>query len=80
MNDKHIKNTTYDESLLGYATTTFVPMTKNTVKNSHPEKRQHVTEIEAHGQVKPIKRERVYLHSIGRFSKLRKLQMGTYGD
>jgi hypothetical protein len=80
MNDKHIKNTTYDESLLGYSTATFVPMAKPAVDNSHPEIRQDMTEAGANGQVKPVKRERVYLHSIGRFSKLRKLQMGTYGD
>ena len=80
MNNKHIKNPTYDESLLGYAAATFVPMTKPAVKNSHPETRQDMTETEDNGQVKPVKRERVYLHSIGRFSKLRKLQMGTYGD
>jgi len=80
MNDKYIKNTTYDESLLAHTTATFIPMTKPTVKNSHPETRQDMTETEANGQVKPVKRERVYLHSIGRFSKLRRLQMGTYGD
>ena len=80
MNNKHIKNTTYDESLLGYATTSFIPMAKTAVKNSHPETRQDMTETEDNGQVKPVKREQVYLHSIGRFSKLRKLQMGTYGD
>jgi len=80
MNNKHIKNTTNDESLLGYAVATFVSMAENAVQNSHPETRQDMTETEASGQVNPVKRERVYLHSIGRFSKLRKLQMGTYGD
>lgn len=80
MNNKHIKNTTYDESLQGYAAATFVPMSKPAVYNSRPETRQDMTETEASGQVNPVKRERVYLHSIGRFSKLRKLQMGTYGD
>lgn len=80
MNNKLIKNTTYDESLLGYATATFVPMTKPAVKNSHPEIRQDMIETEANRHVKPVIRERVYLHSIGRFSKLRKLQLGTYGD
>lgn len=80
MNNKYIKNTTYDESLLGYTTATFVPMARSAVNKSHPEIRLDMTETEANGQVKPVKRERVYLHSIGRFSKLRKLQMGTYGD
>ncbi len=80
MNNKHIKNTTYDESLLGYNTATFVPITKSAVKNSYPDRRQDTTETEASDQVNPVKRERVYLHSIGRFSKLRKLQVDTYGD
>jgi hypothetical protein len=80
MNNKHIKNTAYDKSLLGYAAATFVSMAEDAVQNSYPQIRQDVTETEANGQVKPVKRERVYLHSIGRFSKLRKLQMGTYGD
>ena len=80
MKNKHPKNTTYDESLLEYATTTFVPITKPAVNSSHPETRQDMTETEANGQVKPVKRERVYLHSIGRFSKLKKLQMGNDDD
>ena len=80
MNNKHFKNTTYDEPILEHAAATFVPMTKPAVKNSQPETRQDMTETDAIDQVTPIKRERVYLHSIGRFSKLRKLQMGTYGE
>ena len=80
MNNKHFKNTTYDESILGYAAATFVPMTKPTGKNSHPVTGQDMTETDANDQVTPVKRERAYLHSIGRFSKLRKLQMGTYGE
>ncbi len=80
MKNNHIKNTTYDESLLEYATTAFVSITKPAVTNSHSETRQHITETETNGQVKPEKREQVYLHSIGRFSKLKKLQKGTYED
>lgn len=80
MKNKHIKNTTCDESLLEYATTTFVPITKPAVNNSYSETRQDMTEAEDNGQVKPEKRERVYLHSIGRFSKLKKLQKGAYED
>lgn len=80
MSNNHIKNTTDDESILGYAAATFVPMTKPTVKNSYPESRQDMAETDANDQIRPVKRERVYLHSIGRFSKLRKLQMGTCGD
>lgn len=80
MNYKHIKNTTYDESILGYNIATLVPMTKSTVKNSHPETGQDMTETEANDQVNPVRRKRVYLHSIGRFSNLKKLQKGTYGD
>jgi len=71
------KNTTYGEALLGYAAATFVSTAENAVQNSYPQVRQDTTEIEANGKEKPVKRERVYLHSIGRFSKLRKLQMGT---
>lgn len=77
MKDKHIKNKTYDESLLEYATTTLVPITQPAANNSHPETIQNVTETEANEQVEPVKHERVYLHSIGRFSKLRKLQAGN---
>ena len=80
MKNKHIKNTTYDESLLEYATTTFVPITKPAVNNSHPETEQDMTETETTGQIKPVERERVFLHSIGRFKKLKKLQMGSNDD
>jgi hypothetical protein len=80
MSNNQIKNTTYDESILGYAAATFVPMTRPAVRNSHSETGQDMTETDANDQVSPVKRERVYLHSIGRFSKLRKLQMGTYDD
>jgi len=80
MKNKNTKNTTYDESLLEYATTTLVPITKPAVNNSHFETKQVTTETESNGQVKSEKRERVYLHSIGRFSKLKKLQKGTYED
>jgi len=80
MKNKIIKNITYDESLLEYATTTFVPMTIPAANNSHTVTEQDMTETEANGQVKPAKRERVYLHSIGRFSKLRKLQKSANDD
>lgn len=80
MNCKHIKNTTFDDSLLGYTTANFVPMANPTAKHSYSERRQDMTKTDANGRVSPVKRERAYLHSIGRFSKLRKLQMGTYGD
>ena len=80
MKNKHIINETYDESLLDYATTTFVPITTPAVNNSFSETRQDTTETEASEQDKPEKRKRVYLHSIGRFSKLKKLQMGTNDD
>jgi hypothetical protein len=80
MNNKHIKNTTYDVSLLGYATATFVPMAKPAVKNYNPEIRQDMTKTEANSRDRLNKRKRVYLHSIGRFSNLKKLQMGSYGD
>lgn len=80
MNNKHIENTTYDESILGYATSVFVPMAKPAVKNSQPEIKQGITKIDTNSQEKPEERKRVYLHSIGRFTKLKKLQMGTYGD
>jgi len=80
MNNKHIKNTIHDESLLGYATATFIPIEKSAVKNPRPEKRQDMTKTEANGLDRPNKRKRVYLHSIGRFSNLKKLQVGTYGD
>jgi len=80
MNNKHIENTTYDESILGYATSVFVPMAKPAVKNSPPEIRQDMTKTETNSVERPNNRKRVYLHSIGRFSNLKKLQMGTYGD
>lgn len=80
MKNKNTKITTYDESLLEYATTTLVPITMPAVNNSHSETKQDMTETEANGQVKSEKREQVYLHSIGRFSKLKKLQKGTYED
>jgi len=80
MKNKHIKKTTYDKSLLEPATTTFVPITKPAVNDSYPETKQGMTEAKANGLVKPEKPERVYLHSIGRFSKLRKLQMRTDDD
>ncbi len=80
MNNKHIENTTYDESILGYAAATFVSMAENAVQNSYPQVRQNTTETEANTLDKSNKRKRVYLHSIGRFSNLKKLQMGTYGD
>ena len=80
MKNKHIKNTNYDESLLEYATTTFVPITKSAANNSQPGTKQDMTKTEANGQIEPEKRERVYLHSIGRFSKLKKLQIGAYDD
>lgn len=80
MKNKHIKNPTYDESLLENATTSFMPITRTAVNDSHPETKQNRTTTETNDLVKPVKRERVYLHSIGRFSRLRKLQIGTKED
>ena len=80
MNNKQIKNRTYDETNLGYAASTFVSMAEDAVQNSYPQVRQDTTETEANTLDKSNKRKRVYLHSIGRFSNLKKLQMGTYGD
>lgn len=80
MKNKDIKNTIYNESLLESATTTYVPITEPAINDSHSETRQDSTETGANGKVKSEKREQVYLHSIGRFSKLRKLQKGNYND
>jgi len=80
MNKKHIKNTTYEKSLLGYAAAIFVPTAKPADQKSRPEIRQDMAKTEADSLDRPNKRKRVYLHSIGRFSNLKKLQMGTYGD
>ena len=80
MSNKHIKNTTYDKSLLGYAAASLVPMAKPATKNNHPEIRQDMANTEANSLDRTNKRKRVYLHSIGRFSNLKKLQMATYGD
>jgi len=80
MNNKHIKNTTYDESILEYAATIFVPMAKPVVQINHPDTRQGRVETSVNSQDKSGKPKRVYLHSIGRFTNLRKLQMGTYDD
>lgn len=80
MKNKHIKNNTCDESLLEYATTTFVPITMPAVNNSGPETSQEMAESEANGQVNVKKPERVYLHSIGRFRKLKKLQTSNNDD
>ena len=80
MKNKDIKNTIYGESLLESVTTTYVPITEPAVNDSDPEIKQDLTETGANGQVKSEERERVYLHSIGRFNKLKKLQKGTYND
>ncbi len=80
MDNKHIKNTTNDELILRYTTATLVPMAKPAVENNHPEVRQDMTKTMANSLDKPNRRKQVYLHSIGRFSNLKKLQMGTYGD
>lgn len=80
MKNKTIKNTIYDESLLESAKTTFVPITEPAVNDSQSETTQDLIEAKANGQVKSEKRERIYLHSIGRFSKLRKLQKATCND
>ena len=80
MKNKDFKDTNYDESLLESVTTTFVPIIEPAVNDSHSETRQDLTETGANGQVKSEKCERVYLHSIGRFSKLRKLQMRNSND
>lgn len=80
MSNKYITITNHDESLLEYVTTTFGPINEPAANCSHPETKQDMTEAAVNGQVKSEQRERVYLHSIGRFSKLRKLQMRTDDD
>jgi len=47
-----------------------------TIRHSH----QHRTKIDADREEKQKKRKRVYLHSIGRFSNLKKLQMDNSND
>ena len=80
MNSKHIKNTTCDESILEHAATIFGPMAKPAVQFNHPDIRQDRVETSINRHNKSGKRKRVYLHSIGRFTNLRKLQSGTYDD
>lgn len=80
MNNKHLKNTTFDESLLGYAAAPFLSMAEGAVQNSYPQVKQDTAETEASKLDKPNSRKRVYLHSIGRFSNLKKLQRGTNVD
>jgi len=46
------------------------------IRHSH----QHRTEIDADREEKQNKQKRVYLHSIGRFSNLKKLQMDNSND
>jgi len=77
MNNKNFKNTTYDEPILEHAATIFVPMATSAVQINRPDIRQDRMETSANSQDKTQKRKRVYLHSIGRFTNLRKLQMGT---
>ena len=80
MKNKHTQNAIYDELLLELATTTFVPITKPAVNNSDSETSQDMKESKSSGQVKSEGRERVYLHSISRFSKLKKLQKSSRND
>jgi hypothetical protein len=80
MNEKYINNAIYSESFQRDATDNCGSTVRDLVQNYHPQIKQGLTEIDDGSQVKPVQRERVYLHSIGRFSKLRKLQMRTYGD
>ena len=80
MNNKHIKNTAYNESLPGYTTATLIPMAKSADRDIHTENRQDIAKTAANSLDSPGKRKRVYLHSIGRFSNLKKLQMGTYRE
>ena len=80
MNNKNFKNTTYDEPILEHAAATFLSIAEDAVQNSYPQVRQDTTETGANSLEKSNNRKRVYLHSIGRFRNLKKLQMGTYGD
>lgn len=77
MNDKHINYSMYSESLQEDATDKCGSTVRHLVHRQHSQKQQDLTEIDDSSRVKPVKRERVYLHSIGRLSKLRKLQMST---
>ena len=80
MNNKQFKNTTYDEPILEHAATNFVPMAKSTVQINQPDIRQRRMKTPVNSQNKTQKRKRVYLHSIGRFTNLRKLQMSNYDE
>jgi hypothetical protein len=80
MDNKHIKNTTFGESCLGYGSATSVSMANDGAQNSYPQKRLDMTETDANSLAKPDRRDKVYLHSIGRFRNLKKLQSGAYDD
>ena len=80
MSDKHTKNKTYDNSFPGDAACSCAATVKYRVQNYHSQTDQGVTEKDASNQDKRVERKRVYLHSIGRFSNLKKLQMIAYGD
>jgi hypothetical protein len=80
MSDKYTKNKIYDNSFPGDATCSCAATVKYRGQNCHSQTDQGVTENDASNQDKLVERKRVYLHSIGRFSNLKKLQMSAYGD
>jgi hypothetical protein len=55
-------------------------MANDGAQNSYPQKRLDMTETDANSLAKPDRRDKVYLHSIGRFRNLKKLQSGAYND
>ena len=80
MNNQHINNAVFRESIQQDATDNCTSIAKEIIQNCHLQIKQGTTEIDTNSHVAPKERKRVYLHSIGRFSNLKKLQMGTYGD
>ena len=80
MNNQQINNAVFRELIQENATDNRASIAKEINQNCQPEIKQGVTEIDTNSQVEPKERKRVYLHSIGRFSNLKKLQMGIYGD
>ncbi len=71
MNDKAINN-----SLYGDATRDLASIAKDLIQNCQRKIKQGMDEIESLNQNKQTKRRQVYLHSIGRMTNLRKLQLG----
>jgi hypothetical protein len=80
MSDKHTNNEIYGNSLPGDAAGSCAATVKYGVQNYHSQTDRDLTEIDAKNQDKAVERKRVYLHSIGRFGNLKKLQMSAYDD